>query len=71
MNEPRKRYRPKRDKRDTATRLADYVSSLKSNNPNLTPREIANLLEISPFHPPEAVRWSAGAVTRLLSHRAE
>ncbi len=67
MNEPRKRYRPKRDKRDTATRLADYVSSLKTNNPKLTPREIANLLEISPFYPPEAVRWSANVVTKLLA----
>lgn len=55
MNEPRKRYRPKIDKRDTATRLADYVSSLKLNNPKLTPREIANPLEISPFHPPTLV----------------
>ncbi|MDR6635480.1 hypothetical protein J2X72_004294 [Phyllobacterium sp. 1468] len=49
MNEPRKRYRPKRDKRDNATRLTDYVSSLRTNNPKLTPREIANLLEILPF----------------------
>jgi hypothetical protein len=70
MSEPRKRYRPKRDRRDPTTRVADYVSSLKLNNPKLTPRDIADLLEISPFHPPSTVSWSANVVAKLLTRAA-